>query len=493
MTRNISIIIPHYQKQEALVNTWKELQLQLHPLDEIIIVDDNSPDGVPEFDCPCSTTLTLPKRAPHIYRLCTVRNYGLEHATHDACIILDPDCLPNPHFLDNARKIFDASILFGGCIDKIQEDGTLKMDTRRNSGKSYWCDLRDKGGGCIWGGCMMFSKSRTKASGWFDEDFNGAWGAEESEFASRCYHGGMRLRYSMELGVKHQWHPKDDTGKERNKAMYLEKIASHRTHLNMLSPYAPAVGVMVITMMRPDLITQCLQGIFRNRIPVKVRLINNGDRGEDTRRICTEWGRRWAVDYVMQDRQWPAVVRNESMKWARRNKFKYLVFIDDDMVVTQTGISNLISEMEKHPQYYAMSGSMKNVKGNPFRMLGGVLRDNAFWNYPMGDKVRDSDWVGGGFTAHRLKPLVPYDENYQTGYNDFDWSMQVKKQDLKLGVTGKALAYHGFKLTSDGLERYRNPDEYSMLRYDKERHAEMRKLFKSKWGFSIGKGGLLSE
>jgi len=63
MVRNLSIIIPHYSKQDALKKTWGELQLQLHPDDEVIIVDDHSPDGVPDFDCQCTKIIRPPPYA----------------------------------------------------------------------------------------------------------------------------------------------------------------------------------------------------------------------------------------------------------------------------------------------------------------------------------------------------------------------------------------------------------------------------------------------
>ena len=223
--KNLSILIPHYQKQDILVKTWEELQLQLHPQDEILIIDDYSPDGVPEFDCNCTKVVHPPEKlTPHIYRLNTLRNYGLEQAHHDACLILDPDCLPSPHFLDNARKICDPTVLFGGRIDKTTKEGEIKQDIRvRDNVTDRWVDVGDRQtpGVEIYGGCMLFSRSRTKLFGWFDTDFDGVWGAEEHEFASRAYHSGMRLRYTSLLHVTHQWHPHvTREGYERNRKLW---------------------------------------------------------------------------------------------------------------------------------------------------------------------------------------------------------------------------------------------------------------------------------
>ena len=66
MVRNLSIIIPFYEKYEALKKTWEELHLQLHPDDQVLVVDDWSPNGVPDFDCPCTKIIRPPKHEPHI-------------------------------------------------------------------------------------------------------------------------------------------------------------------------------------------------------------------------------------------------------------------------------------------------------------------------------------------------------------------------------------------------------------------------------------------
>ena len=487
MIRPFSIIIPNYNKTVALNQVWDELQLQVSPDDEILIVDDNSPDGAPEYQCPCSRTIQLPKITPHIYRLCSVRNYGLEHAKHDACIILDPDCMPNPRFLDNARKLYDSNVLYTGCIDKKREDDHIDKDSRRKGNADYWMDLRDKGGSGIWGGCMMFSKSRAKAVGWFNEDFNNGWGAEEHDFAHKCYHSGMRLRYSMGLQVTHLHHPKNTRGSEKNMALWRENRIKYTNNLSTFTPYKPAVAVMVITMLRPDMINQCMQAIYRNRIPIKTRLVNNGDKGEDTRRICKEWGNRWAVDYVHHERKPPAIIRNESMKWAKSKGYKYIVFIDDDLTVINEGITKLVRTAEQHPEYVAISGKLHEVNKRT-RLLGGTLEDEKFNYFSNRVGTHHSDWVGGGFTVHRLDPLILYDEEYETGYNDYDWSMTAKSLGHELGVTGDAEAYHAVEFTSKGMVSHQNSAEYNKIRYDEERHNRMNNRFKSKWGFRI-KGG----
>ena len=355
MTRPITIIIPHFSKQRALEETFKELQLQLNPDDDLIIVDDHSPDGVPEFDCLCTKVIRPPKHTPHIYRLNTLRNYGLQHATHDFCIILDPDCIPSPHFLDNARKMCDASVLFGGCIDRVQEDGTVKLDSRRRGDKSFWCDFKDGGEVYIYGGCMLFSKSRTKLVGWFNEEYNGAWGAEEHDFASKCYHSGIRLRFSTELQVTHQWHPENRDGYKRNKDILVKNQDIYQNHLSVVTPYNPTVVVLVVSMFHPQHMDQVMRSIFRHLTPLKVRLINNGDQSEQQRKELSAWSKRWAVDYIDYKFQEPlSSIQADVMRDYNEKGYKYLITLDNDVTPITGSLTNLTSETENHGQHHTI-------------------------------------------------------------------------------------------------------------------------------------------
>ena len=344
--RNISILIPFYEKHEALYQMFPELQLQLHQDDEVIIIDDHSPSGPPEIECNCTTIIQPPKVTPHIYRLDTIRNYGIEHVKHDAIIILDPDCIPNYRLLDYARKMFDPSVLFGGCIDKVQKDDTVILDPRRRDGRSYWCDLRDKGGAGIWGGIMMFSKRRTKLVKWFNVDYDGAWGMAENDFASKCYHSGIRLRYSMELSVTHLWHPSNRDGYARNRELWLTNRGKYSKTLNHFTPYNPAVAVLIVPTVNPYKLDQAMRGVFRHPIALKTRLVNNDQPSEQVKAM-TSWGKRWAVDYVNHiPPQSLSTIQANAVKDYRNKGYRYLITVDDGVIPKPNSITNLILRME---------------------------------------------------------------------------------------------------------------------------------------------------
>ena len=191
-----SIVIPHYEKQATLEKTLAVLISQKYK-DQILVIDDWSINPLPS-DVIYDYDLSTPeKQNQHTYRLSTLRNTGILHAENDAIIILDPDCIPEPDFMDEARRNYDERLVIGGRVDYQKRNGTVEDDPRLTKTWKY--------GFMIWGGCMMFSKKATEKTGWFDADaFDGWWGAEENDFANRCHFQlGLELVYETSLRVTH--------------------------------------------------------------------------------------------------------------------------------------------------------------------------------------------------------------------------------------------------------------------------------------------------
>lgn len=305
---NLSIVIPHYEKQEAFKKTWEALGSQLGANDEVIIIDDNSPNGPPKIEDERVRIKYLAPLKHHIYRLCSVRNKGVKKARNDAVAILDPDCIPNPDFVENAREVFDPAILFGGFIDYLDKNGEIdKLDPRANEDRiSCYVDERTRGCAKIWGGCMMFSKSRVKKLGYFDERFNGQWGAEEHDFASRCYHSGMRLRHEEGLLVQHQYHgglsvpkPKKPIHPRRNRRLWKKNMKRYFKKLNRATKYRPNTVVFAICKGEKENLHDYMMNKFRNHTPIKVVLIYIGKPSSKYRKdFLRYWAPRWAVNYA---------------------------------------------------------------------------------------------------------------------------------------------------------------------------------------------------
>ena len=486
---NLSVIIPHFNKNTVLQETCKKLTLQLGSNDEVLVVDDHS-DTKPDLGFPHIRTIQPPKQTPHIYRLNTLRNYGVEHAANDACIILDPDCIPSDGFINHARKIYDPSVLFSGRITRMNEaGGSVAEDGRMTDEESKWYDAVNHDCTSVYGGCMYFSKQRaslvSSPTGLFDTDFDGNWGYEEHAFASACRNSGMRLRLEFGLTVCHQWHPDKRYGfPVRNKNTLQNNIKNHRSNLNYVTSYKPAVAVLMVSTLRPYYIDPVMRSIFRHMVPIKVRLVNNGDQSPTQLEAMRWWSDRWAVDYV--DHKVPQLlssIRTQVMRDYNKKGYTYLIMIDDDITPLPDSLTSLILEMEKKPQYHALSGYIIESGGRE-RFIGGQIKDGVHYYHAIARETLPADYTSSGFTIIRLNTVVPYSNGWEMGWNDWDWSNEVRKQGLQVGVTGKAGACHKQILTSKGWERKNDSGEYKRIRYDNQRHNKMANLFKEKWGYT---------
>ena len=275
---NLSIIVPYYQKAAAFKHTWQSLEPQLAFGDEVIIVDDHSPDGFP-FKSHWFHIVKTSETAEHVYRINRNRNIGIGEARNDAILILDPDCLPSPMLLQEARKLFNPAIVHGGRIDYLQLDGSITKDPRLMWNQfglhdlhSHFVDEFEYGEMAIWGGCILFSKLRTSMIGWFTEKiYDGRWGITENDFANKCYHSGLRLRYASELRVYHQWHQEWREGYSDNRMLFRKRKAQYHTALHDVTPYKPKTLVKVGNIAEGQL-SEVLQTVFQHETPVKVSL-----------------------------------------------------------------------------------------------------------------------------------------------------------------------------------------------------------------------------
>lgn len=485
MARSISVVVPFYEKRQAFKKTFSELLLQLDHDDEIIVADDHSPSGIGACNCVKELTVVRPpKLGAHIYRLNTLRNLGIKHAKHDAIMILDPDCIPNPHFLENARRIFDPSVLFAGRIDFMKADGTLDhLDPRRET-SSRWCDWTFASAGMIWGGVMYFSKSRTALVGHFDTDYDGGWGSEDHDFGERCYSSGMRMRYEFGLAVRHQWHPENHPNQQRNLDLWEKKRAQYPTKLEYVTPYRPTVGVLIVTLKRPYYIDQVMRGVFRTRIPLKVRLVNQGDKSPKQMEALKWWRGRWAVEIVeLPKPESIEAIRAQTMKHYART-CKYMIVLDDDILPKPGSIEALLRALQEHPEYHAIAGGI--IEKGMSRMLGGYIigtKDRQYYALPFIKGVAETSYISSGFTAFRLDPLVPFDGEYEFGWGDWDWANELKRNGLRMAVCGDALAYHKHVITSKGPEHIHDSPDYMKIRYNSARHQKTSDRFLKKWGY----------
>lgn len=104
MSMKIAVVIPTYNRQLQTIRAVKSVLSQTYAVNEIIVVDDGSSEGVQE-----NLRLLLPKLSPRIKFLTMehtghpgrVRNFGIENSSSDWIAFLDSDDSWEPKKIEN--------------------------------------------------------------------------------------------------------------------------------------------------------------------------------------------------------------------------------------------------------------------------------------------------------------------------------------------------------------------------------------------------------
>jgi len=265
--------------------------------------------------------------------------------------------------------------------------------------------------------------------------------------------------------------------------VYSQKLATW-TH------YKPKVIVLVVTMLRPYFLDECLKRIFQSITPLKVRLVNQGDQSDEMLDVLKKRRSRWDVDYIYNEHpRSMAEIRSEAFTWAKQEGYKFAITVDDDMLVMPGALDELVKIARKNPQFHAIAGYC--IEPGIVRMLGGtekVLNGSYFhFNLPYTKGLKEVNYVSSGLRIVRLDPLILQDTDYDFGWIDWDYSKRVKQAGLKLAVTGKVGGYHGM-MQIDGKWRARpDPEAYARIRLDEDRMEIMTQLFEGKWGLKVAR------
>ena len=255
----VSVVIPCYNKRIALRKTLESTlsQLRLYKGDEVIVADGKSTDGVETMldrdFMPEVQFVQVNERTP--FNLNAVRNLGIRSATNDIIIIFDADCIPQQDCIDTLRKNADKGVFLSGLVAyEVPYKKQLKqakkfggMATSMIMMQNYPIEdilkhIEEDSGevhGTIGSG-MCFHKQDAYDVGLFDEEFDGYWGYQETEFIIKLYFNGIKLvnltkRTSGMAISLHQPHKIRkrwrDKGLRRNRTLLRSKIPQYRQRI----------------------------------------------------------------------------------------------------------------------------------------------------------------------------------------------------------------------------------------------------------------------
>jgi len=205
----ISVILPTYDRNDALCKTLTQLLRQNYERYEIVVVDQTA-RHTPQTE---AFLMSLSKRIRY-FRLRTpglpeARNFGLERAQGEVVLFCDDDVeLPPGWVASHALNYSEPTV--GGVAGRVIEDGEPIVDTTRIGqvtlcGRLVVNHSSPRRADVEWarGGNMSFRRALVKSIGGFDPRFGGNAGFEEIDLCFRLRRTGYRIVFDPQAALVH--------------------------------------------------------------------------------------------------------------------------------------------------------------------------------------------------------------------------------------------------------------------------------------------------
>ncbi len=249
----LSVIVTTYNRPDALSQVLKGLAGQNRRADEVLVADDGSGPETARLiqSIQSSTNMEL----IHVwhedlgFRAAAVRNKAILQSKGDYIVLLDGDCIPDPHFLADHERLAEQDRFFQGkriLVEKVLSEKFTAAMVRRKleligltlAGKlsnahhlirlpafPARSSTRLKG---IRTCNMGFFRQDIFAVNGFNEGFTG-WGREDSELAVRFFKYGLKKKEHPFMAVCfHLWHAEND----RNRLNINEQLLKQAINKN---------------------------------------------------------------------------------------------------------------------------------------------------------------------------------------------------------------------------------------------------------------------
>jgi len=195
----ISVIVPHLNQPEDLARCLASLAAQARQPDEVVVVDNGSPN-LPESVCAMYPNVrllleTTPGPGP-------ARNLGVRVARGDILAFIDADCLADSNWLATAEQELldlEANILGGDVRIAYAKPSRITSLEAYESIYSYRMDRYIEREGFTGTGNLVVQKEVMERVG----PFAGISVAEDRDWGHRATGQGYRIRYVAGMRVYH--------------------------------------------------------------------------------------------------------------------------------------------------------------------------------------------------------------------------------------------------------------------------------------------------
>ncbi len=248
----VSVIVPTYNRPKALKKVLDGLVNQTCLPHEIIIADDGSTRETARMLAPYLAQPDL--NVHHVwqddkgFRLSRIRNKAILKAQGDYLVMLDGDCIPEKHFIQDHLSLAEKGCFFQGkrvivnqksedkftCLDMESFARRLAHAVKLDISNShhifripFWPGHRTSKLSGIRGCNMGFFRKDLVAVNGYNQAIQG-WGREDQEIVVRLYNYGLKRKENPFRAIcYHLWHRENSRNNLEKNDMILEKaIAS---------------------------------------------------------------------------------------------------------------------------------------------------------------------------------------------------------------------------------------------------------------------------
>ena len=213
---------------------------------------------------------------------------------------------------------------------------------------------------------------------------------------------------------------------------------------------------------------QCVRSVLRwTRAPFELILVDNGST-DGTAAFLSEL-RESAGARIIANRRNLGFARAVNQGMASANG-KYLVWLNNDAVVTREWLDRLIACAERSPRIAAVGPVVNGDDGRRPMNLNWAAAALALAN---GGKTFRAAWLTGYCLLLKraaVRRVGPLDLRFEEGgYEDYDYCLRLRRAGYELAVAQDAFVFHHWHRSFASGAKHR------------ERMAANRRVFRDKW------------
>ncbi len=208
------------------------------------------------------------------------------------------------------------------------------------------------------------------------------------------------------------------------------------------------IAIIIVNWKQYELTINCLLSLkkleYKNW---KVILVDNESNFKKINKIKSDFNK---VEVIESKENLGFVSANNlGIKYAIKNKFEYVMLLNNDTEVNKEFLSPLLNSFQNDNSLGAVQPLIMNYYNRAkIWNAGGYL--NNFFGFPytnkkLNNKNQQIDWITGCCIILRttvIKKVGLMDEDFFAYYEDVDWSLRIKQLGYKLGIIESSVIFH---------------------------------------------------